>query len=65
MLLSAFHCWEKISHRIVVKEGRLMDPKVDSSKVSICGGPVPLVGSVAAVLGGSGGGESAYLVNRM
>lgn len=42
-----------------------MDPKVDSSKVSNCGGPAPLVGSVAAVLGGSGGGESAYLVNRM
>lgn len=42
-----------------------MDPKVDSSKVSICGGLAPLVGSVAAVLGGSGGGGSVHLVNRM
>lgn len=65
MLLSAFHCWEKISHRIIVKEERLMDPKVDGLKVSFCGGWAPLVGSVAAVLGGSGGGESVHFVNRM
>lgn len=43
MPLSAFHGWEKIPQRIIVKEERLMDPKVDGAKVSFCGGWAPFV----------------------